>query len=150
MSAVSIKPYAIELMESVLMPGGGSPHLPNNDAIVQILLPYQLKELDSGLLLPVNRFYKPLGVSNKGSFTGYEDNKYASLRLYKDDIDRTHLKLGSYFYEAAPVDHPLYLVKLYLTFRKLGFAKPDLPFRIARRVAKALGIEVSEVWGASL
>lgn len=68
-----------------------------NDILRDVLrtnMPYWFCELENGRMLPVNRYYKPLGIYTKDWVT-YEN--YDVLSFSKDSVDLTHLFKDNYF-----------------------------------------------------
>ena len=81
--------YALELIKNSIhqnMDGRGRKFLDNQ--MFRLNLPYLLRKLEDGKFIPLNRDYKPLGVS-RGNWAVYEE--YDFLFLDPDKINTTYL-----------------------------------------------------------
>jgi len=78
--------------------------------VLRTNMPYWFCELKNGRMMPVNRYYKPLGIYTNDWIT-YEN--YDVLSFSKDSVDLTHLCKDNYFahdYSTLPwVDKKSYL-----------------------------------------
>jgi hypothetical protein len=170
-------PYCIELFNTALCastirktPRNESAAVVKTDELSRILLPYFVEEVTPGLLLPMNRIYKPVGLCDDGlcnngtnyAWAVYEDDKYRSLLLPKAKVDMSLLKQVHpgvwYFYNDS--DSPFsryataacrrkYHLKLWHAFKHWGLPLPKLSPSVLTS-AKALGIYNSIVGWAGL
>lgn len=129
--------------------------------MARIYLPYLLEPLGNGQYLPLNRYYKPLGLIrtlHARDWADYDDDKYSSLRLPAQLVDTAWLKeagAGYFFFNdgnsplsfwgSSTFERRLYLLKLWHTFRRTGFSKPYLQPREIKSAAKSLGVPVSSL-----
>jgi len=161
------KHYAIELIESALAyePASGRvmkvPSSGQALTMARIFLPYLLEPLGNGQFLPLNRYYKPLGLIrtlHARDWADYDDEKYSSLHLPAHLVDTAWLKeagAGYYFFNdgnsplsfwgSNTFERQLYLLKLWHTFRRIGFSKPYLLPGEVKSAAKSLGVPLASL-----
>lgn len=149
------KHYAVELIESTIFGLNRETAVPQGhqvETIVRAFLPYCLESIGDDQYLPLNRFYKPLGLSGNSDTANYGSLKYAHLRIAVADLDMRFL-YGSvgrrcYFFNdgdspycrASKVDRAAYLCRLWLTFRALGMHQPKIDSSHWGSVSKRLGM----------
>lgn len=154
MSRDQRKPYAVELIENTL---GNERNLPSSgraQGMARATLPYCMEKMTDGCYWPLNRDYKPLGLSGR-RWAEYEDPRYAALCLPEDDIDLSVLDGGHFFNDAnSPLcmpttnDRNVYLFKLYWVFRHVGMVWPSIPYSSLNTVSKLTGVSVDAILDA--
>ena len=116
------------------------------------LLPYNLKPVGDGFVLPLNRDYFPLGVTRSSDVVYYDSPEYASLHLPDNCINRSILLDGEYFFmdEDSPlsgskVDRCNYIFRLWWALHNLGLKCPNLPIPAMETSAKRFGLDFQYV-----
>ena len=148
-------PYVIDLLETALRC-----ERPEQFPTVTMLrrvgpfLPYCLKSLDDGSVLPVNRDYMPLGVTNSLDAVDYDSQNFASLRLPGLGLDRSLLGNGYFFIGHGPFsslasDRLEYLFKLWWTLRGFGMKCPNLPIPALEMMSRKFGLDFHQVLSLS-
>lgn len=148
-------PYVIDLLETALRCGR-----PEQFPTVTMLrrarpfLPYCLKSLEDGSVLPVNRDYMPLGVTHSLDAVDYDSQNFASLRLPGPGLDRALLGNGYFFMGHGPFsslasDRWEYLFKLWWSLRGFGMKCPNIPIPAMEKISRQFGLNFQQVLGMS-